>query len=122
METYNQIYDYNRYRRENWKASKYTLKDEIFHWNDRRWIVDDEQKEKIFKSCHSDRLSGYFGRDKTRDKICSRFFWPGMYQEILDKIARFDICQRAAKKFNKKHFELLSIPVKPEVWNMIGID
>ena len=111
METYNQVYDYNRYRRENWKASKYTLKDEILHWNDRRWRVDDEQKEKIFESCHSGRLSGHFGRDKTRDKICSRFFWPGMYQEISDKIARFDICQ-----INKKNSELHSIPVKPEVW------
>ena len=45
-----------------------------------------------------------------------------MYQEIADKIARCDICQRAAKKFNKKHSELHNIPVKLEVWNRIGID
>ena len=86
MEAHNQIYDYNRYSRYpdglrkkqkrelRRKASKYNLKDEILYWNDRRWIVDDEQKEEIFKSCHSDQLSGHLGRDKTRDKISSRFF------------------------------------------------
>ena len=134
MEAYNQIYDYKSYfrypdglskerkRELRRKASKYTLKDDIFLLKqpkvDSRWWTEG----KDFQITYSDQLSGHFGRDKTRDKIWSRCFWHGTYQEIADKIARCDICQHAAKIFYKKHSELHSIPEKPEVWNRIGID
>ena len=49
----------------------------MLYWKG-RWTVDEEQKGRIFQSCHADKLSEHFGRDKTTDKICSRFLWPGM--------------------------------------------
>ena len=41
----------------------------------RHWIVDDEERKRILTSCHSDNLGGHFGRDKTRNKVCSRYYW-----------------------------------------------
>ena len=136
METYDLIYNYERYSRYPYpdsfdkeqkrelrrKASKYTLEDEMLYWKGRRWIINEEQKDRIFQSCHADQLSGHFVRDKTREKIWSRFFWSGIYDEVTNRIASCDTCQRAQKHFNKKHSELHSIPVKPVVWSRIGID
>lgn len=35
----------------------------------RRWIANEEEQRRIIASCHSDKLAGHFGRDKTRDKV-----------------------------------------------------
>lgn len=35
----------------------------------RRWISDLGQRNQIMEACHSDKLSGHFGRDKTREKV-----------------------------------------------------
>ena len=58
------------------KAKKFVIKDGVLHnvhgSSHRQWITDMEQQKKIMKSCHSDKLGGHFGRDKTREKISSR--------------------------------------------------
>ena len=35
----------------------------------RRWVPNEEEQRRIIVSCHSDKLAGHFGRDKTRDKV-----------------------------------------------------
>ena len=39
----------------------------------RQWISSREQQQNILFACHSDKLGGHFGRDKTREKITSRY-------------------------------------------------
>ena len=88
----------------------------------RRWIVDDEERKRILTSCHSDNLGGHFGRDKTRNKVCSRYYWLKIVEYVDTFTASCDVCQRGAKKLNKNHPSLYLIKVKNEVWHRIGID
>ena len=36
----------------------------------KRWVHDNEEQKRILHACHSDKLAGHFGRDKTREKVC----------------------------------------------------
>ena len=59
------------------KAKKFVVKDGVLHYiakdGHRQWITDADQQRKIIQACHADKLGGHFGRDKTREKIASRF-------------------------------------------------
>ncbi|KAL5459870.1 hypothetical protein EMCRGX_G033257 [Ephydatia muelleri] len=42
----------------------------------RRWVFDEEDQKRVTEACHDDKLGGgHFGRDKTLQKACSRFYW-----------------------------------------------
>ena len=58
------------------------------------WMVcvrSEEEKKRILESCHGGAAGGHFGRDKTLEKICSRFHWRNMVEEIQEKCPQ---CQR----------------------------
>ena len=63
---------------------------------------------------------GHLGKDKTLEKVSSRFYWEGMSNDIKNYIKLCDVCQRMNDvKFVKAKCELHPIPVKAEVWNMV---
>ena len=35
----------------------------------KRWVHNKEEQERVLHACHSDKLAGHFGRDKTREKV-----------------------------------------------------
>ena len=80
-----------------------------------------KDRRKILESCHSDNLAGHFGRDKTRHKICSRYYWVGLVNDVVEMVMTCDACQKHSK-INKKSSQLHPIKVKEEVWSRIGID
>ena len=98
------------------------MKDGHLYYDNRRWIKSDDERQQLLTSMHSDNLSGHFGREKRRNKICSRYYWLGMVDDIDNFVTKCDICQRFVRKFNKKHTELHPIIVKDEVWDRIGVD
>ena len=59
------------------KSKKFTIQDGMLHYVSknglRQWIADQCQQQKIIAACHADMLGGHFGRDKTREKITSRY-------------------------------------------------
>ena len=65
---------------------------------------------------------GHLGRDKTVQKICSRFYWGHqMHKEIINFIKQCDRCQRNNDVLVKPHSALHPIPVPPEVWRQVCI-
>ena len=64
---------------------------------------------------------GHFGRDKTYNKIASRFYWPEMAGEVREFIAACDVCQKIndGGKLTKATTPLHPIKVEPEVWRMV---
>ncbi len=64
---------------------------------------------------------GHFGRDKTIEKICSRFFWKNMTDDIKEYVRRCDKCQRMSGKFHKCNSKLHPVVVHPAVWNQVSI-
>ena len=61
------------------KALKYVLEDGALFFIDqrkgesKRWVRCQDEQQKILKACHSDKLAAHFGRDKTREKLCTKF-------------------------------------------------
>ena len=72
------------------------------------------------EACHDDKLGnrpsrtyshlshvffyqggGHFGRDKTLQKICSRFNWQDMTNDVKEHVRTCDTCQRTNKKLIK---------------------
>ncbi len=41
------------------------------------------RKQVILEACHDNRVGGcHFGRDKTIEKVSSRFFWKGIHKDV----------------------------------------
>ena len=51
----------------------------------KQWWINDQQKQKqILQLLHDDPAGGcHFRRDKTRDKVMSRYFWHGQYDNNI---------------------------------------
>ena len=66
-------------------------------------------------------IGGHFGRDKTYDKIATRFYWPNLYNDVRQYVVACDSCQRVneAGGFVKANVPLHPIKVDPEVWKMV---
>ena len=89
--TYNEVFNYlrdNEYpidfskdqkRNLRKKALKYVLEDGALYFigqkkgEPKRWVHCQDEQQKILRACHSDKLAGHFGRDKTREKVCTKF-------------------------------------------------
>ena len=65
---------------------------------------------------------GHFGRDKTLQKICSRFYWRNMTKHIKEYVSTCEVCQKTNPKLHKEVPVLHPIAVKAEVWHQVGID
>ena len=58
---------------------QYNDKEKLSVKSKRQWIGD----KQILQSLHDDSAGGcHFGRDKTRDKVASRYFWHGQYDDV----------------------------------------
>ena len=63
----------------------------------RQWINDAQMQNQILESVHDSSAGGcHFGRDKTREKLASRFFWTSMYEDIDEYIKTCEKCQKVA--------------------------
>lgn len=65
---------------------------------------------------------GHFGRDKTCEKVCSRYYWSNVQKDIRFYVNTCDRCQRTNARLQKQPAKLNPIAVKPQVWQRIGID
>ena len=63
---------------------------------------------------------GHLGRDKTIEKIASRFFWRNMNDDIRMHVQQCDKCQRTNAKFPKSNKKLHPVAVHPEVWHQVS--
>ena len=72
--------DFLKYQKRNLrkKALKFVLEDGALFFigqrkgEPKRWVHCQEEQQKIMKACHSDKLAGHFGHDKTREKVCKK--------------------------------------------------
>ena len=60
---------------------------------------------RVFCTCHHFILflGGHLGRDKTVEKICMRFHWKKMTEDIREYVQSCEKCQRMNTKFVKSN-------------------
>uniref|UniRef100_A0AAR2JNS1 Gypsy retrotransposon integrase-like protein 1 n=1 Tax=Pygocentrus nattereri TaxID=42514 RepID=A0AAR2JNS1_PYGNA len=113
---------YNKSQRQNLRryASKFHLKDgELFNGK-RKAIKNKEEAKNLLKEFHSSPMGGHTGIIKTRNAICSRFYWQGMSVDIDNWVLECDKCQKVGKPLTAVQ-PLQCIKVSA-VWELLGID
>ena len=61
----------------------------------KQWVSDKQKQQQILRSLHDDQAGGcHFGRDKTREKVASRYYWSTMYEDVDDYIKTCEKCQK----------------------------
>ncbi|GJZ49892.1 reverse transcriptase domain-containing protein [Tanacetum coccineum] len=87
-----------------------------------RRCVSGQEAFDILKACHSGPTGGHYGANYTAKKIFdSGFYWPTIYKDAHDFVARCDICQRQGKISQRDEMPQNSIQVC-EIFDMWGID
>ncbi|GKB25013.1 reverse transcriptase domain-containing protein [Tanacetum coccineum] len=88
----------------------------------RKRCVSGQEAFDILKACHSGPTGGHYGANYTAKKIFdSGFYWPTIYKDAHDFVARCDICQRQGKISQRDEMPQNSIQVC-EIFDMWGID
>ena len=65
---------------------------------------------------------GHFGRDKTLQKISSRFYWKNLTNAVKEYVQTCHVCQKVNSTLTKQPSALRPIPVEPAVWHQVGLD
>lgn len=60
-----------------------------FSWKE---VIPTEFRENVIKQNHSEPTAGHMGIFKTYRRLALRYFWPGMYQDIVKFISTCDKC------------------------------
>ena len=52
-------------------------------------VTGSENRKRILRSCHFEASSGHFGVTKTWHRISERYYWKGLYQDVVDMVNSF---------------------------------
>ena len=61
-------------------------------------MVPSSFTKEVLQQAHDCIMSGHLGVRKTKDRVMSNFFWPGLNVDVICFCQLCDICQKTAKK------------------------
>ena len=64
----------------------------------KRLVVPEKYRKDVLTIAHDIPMSGHQGIRRTKNRIATEFYWPGMYKCINKYVQSCDICQRTATK------------------------
>ena len=71
---------------------------------------------------HDTITGGHLGIKKTREKIMSNFYWPGMYEYVARYSRSCDICQKTVNKGTVQKAPMENIPVVDVPFKRVAVD
>ena len=74
----------------------------------------------LVKEAHQGGLAGHFGVAKTYDILREHFYWPKMFGDVQDVIARCGACHKAKSQFREGLYSPLPVPSHP--WDDLSMD
>lgn len=79
------------------------------------------ERATIFVENHDAAQAGHLGINKTYQRLAQRYYWPGMYRDVVRYINSCEICQRLKVPQSKPAGEMgKRDPEGP--WNMVAVD
>src|SRR6266536_63615 len=85
-------------------------------------IKDTPLRTAIIREVHAQPLSGHPGIAKLKQLVNSRYYWPGLGNDIDQYCANCHICRRSHVPRDKKPGFLQQLPVPDRPWQHITID
>ena len=55
-------------------------------------LVTKDLRKKVMEVAHDTMLGGYMGVKKTKDRILTNFYWPGIHQDVVSFCRSCDVC------------------------------
>ena len=87
-----------------------------------RIVVPTKLRNKILKLAHEARMGGHLGRKKTKHRISTHFFWPGLTADVKIFCETCDECQKTVQKGNVPKAPLGSMSIIDVPFKRVGID
>ena len=104
--------------------NKLFVKDDLLMYNHHGHnlvAAPSEIRLEILNLCHSQWCSGHFGAFKTHKRVLKSFWWPCLYQEIVQYVSECEICL-SIKRLNRNpgRMGIRSFPTSP--MELVSID
>lgn len=92
---------------------------------ERQLVIPTNRRELILEIAHSTPLAGHMSINRTRYRVYSHFFWPGVDKDIKTYIKCCDLCQRGrhpgkAGKVELGRMNIISTPFAKVAIDIIG--
>ncbi|GFV04477.1 hypothetical protein TNCV_11951 [Trichonephila clavipes] len=85
-------------------------------------VIPKHLRADILRHFHDAPTAGHLGFAKTYDKIRKRFYWPGMYRNVVRYVMHCRECQRRKSVPQRPPGRLVPIPPAIAPFHRIGID
>jgi len=85
-------------------------------------VLPNTLRERVMKLAHDTLMSGHQGRKKTKDRIWTQFWWPGMNSDVTRFCRSCDICQRTVAKGRVVNVPLGKMPVIDTPFDRVAVD
>jgi hypothetical protein len=95
----------------------------LLRYNGSVFIPQDKAvRDEIIRTNHDDPQGGHFGRTRTTDAICRKYYWRGMVKDIREYVKTCDVCQRNKTYRHKAYGVLEPLPTPKRPFETITLD
>ena len=85
-------------------------------------LVPKQQRLAVLRLAHDAILSGHMGVRKTKGKILTSFWWPGVDKDVRNYCRSCDVCQKTVAKGRVSMLPLGKMPVIDTPFSRVAID
>ena len=76
----------------------------------------------VLQNNHDSTAAGHLGFDKTYERVATRFFWPGLRQDVKDYVKSCPHCQRNKTPNTLPSGLMTPLPIPDYPWEVITMD
>ncbi|XP_078000810.1 uncharacterized protein LOC144453400 [Glandiceps talaboti] len=85
-------------------------------------VVPLKFRQNVLRLAHESIVGGHLGSKKTRDKILTQFYWPGIDDDVMRCCRSCDICQKTSPKGKVSKVPLGSMPSIDTPFKRVAVD
>ena len=85
-------------------------------------LLPSSLRDRVIKMAHDGIMSGHQGITKTRDRVLSQFWYPGITAEVIRFCKSCDICQRTVAKGRVIRVPLGQMPIIETPFERVAVD
>ena len=100
-----------------------TFKDGLF-FKEHKVVIPDVKsvKNDVLQEHHDSLYGGHLGFNKTLEKVCRLFWWPGIYQDVKDHVLTCPACQVSNYRNWKPHGQTFDFQPALSPWEVVHVD
>lgn len=88
----------------------------------RQVFVPQVLRNQVMQVAHDSLLGGHLGIKKTRERILTNFYWPGLNRDVTEFCKTCDICQKTVHKGTVHKVPLGKMPVIDVPFKRVAVD